>query len=151
METLLCSRRLAFAAVLTGLIGLTGCGAVSSADSGDDAQKWQGTWKLTSVTENGATQAANFEWIVEGDQYQVRMDGRNGDGPYKITLDAKNKRIDVFHHSTPAGTWGGALKGIYEISGDSLTVCYDGTGQHYPKSFDASPGSRQILYKFRRV
>jgi hypothetical protein len=42
------------------------------------------------------------------------------------------------------------LKGIYQISGDSLTVCYDLTGQRYPTSFDAKPGSRQVLYHFRR-
>jgi hypothetical protein len=42
------------------------------------------------------------------------------------------------------------LKGIYELNGDSLTVCYDLTGQHYPKSLDAGRGSRQVLYRFRR-
>ena len=66
-----------------------------------------------------------------------------------ITLDASNKHIDVFHHDTPPGTYGGKLKGIYEIN-DSLTVCYDLTAERYPKSLDAPRGSRQVLYKFRR-
>ncbi len=45
---------------------------------------------------------------------------------------------------------GGKLKGIYEISGDSLKVCFDLTAQQYPKSFDAKRGSRQLIYEFRR-
>ena len=66
------------------------------------------------------------------------------------TIKLEAGRIDVFHHETPRGTYGGKLKGIYKFSGDSLTVCYDLTGQRYPRSFDAPQGSRQVLYHFRR-
>ena len=45
---------------------------------------------------------------------------------------------------------GDRLKGIYEIQGNSLKVCYDLKGQRYPKSFDAGRGSAQVLYQFQR-
>ena len=48
---------------------------------------------------------------------------------------------------SPAGS---GSKGIYEITGDSLKVCYDLKGQRYPKSFDVGPGSVQAVYEFRR-
>jgi hypothetical protein len=48
------------------------------------------------------------------------------------------------------GTYGASLKGIHGIGADALTVCYELTGERYPASFDASRGSRQVLYEFRR-
>src|SRR5690349_11884879 len=103
---------------------LTGCNGASNADS-NDLTKWQGTWKMTACTYDGEPQKGDMEWVVSGDHYNLKVDGKLGQDPYNITLDPSQKRIDVFHHDTPPGTYGGKLKGIYEIRGDSLTVCYD--------------------------
>jgi uncharacterized protein (TIGR03067 family) len=70
-----------------------------------------------------------MEWVVEGDRYRIRLDQRPNPDPYIFKLDANNKHIYVFHHETPPGTYGGSLRGIYQISGDTLMVCYDLTGQ----------------------
>jgi len=93
---------------------------------------------------------ADMEWIVNGDHYNIRLDRHLQEDPNFIKLDASRKRIDVFHHYTPPGTYGGRLKGIYEISGDSLKVCFDLTAEEYPKSFNASRGLRRLIYEFRR-
>ena len=129
---------------------LASCRTISSADSADDTKEWQGTWKMVSCTYDGEPQPGDMEWIVDGNHYTIRLNGVSNVDPYMITLDASRKHIDVFHHETPPGTYGGSLKGIYEVTSDSLTVCYDLTGQRYPESFDAKQGSRQVLYKFRR-
>ncbi len=65
-------------------------------------------------------------------------------------LDVSGKQVDVIHHETLPGTVGGKLKGIYAINSDSLTVCHDLSGERYPTSFEATRGSRQVLYQFRR-
>jgi uncharacterized protein (TIGR03067 family) len=135
--------------VLVGCL-LAGCKAISTGDSSDDVGKWQGTWKMVSTTYDGEPQKADMEWIVKGDQYTIRLDGVSHEDPNMIKLDPSQKHIDVFHHWTPPGTSGGKLKGIYEVTSDSLTVCYDLTDQAYPKSFEAGRGSRQVLYQFRR-
>src|SRR5215831_15284745 len=122
---------------------LAGCGAASRADSEDDARKWQVTWKLVGSTYDGNPQMADMEWVVNGDHYTIRLNGQSHEDLQTFKLNTSRKQIDVTHHETPAGTYGGKVKGIYEISGDSLTVCYDLTGQQYPKSFDAKRGSRQ--------
>jgi uncharacterized protein (TIGR03067 family) len=127
-----------------------GCKTLSTADSADDVKNLQGTWKLVSSTYDGEPQIADMEWIIEGDHYTIRLNQQSHEDPYIFKLDASRKRIDVTHHETPAGTSGGSLKGIYEIGNDSLTVCYDLTGQGYPEAFDAKRGSRQVLYQFRR-
>ena len=135
--------------VLLGCI-LAACRVAVIAGSSDDTEKWQGIWRMVSTTYDGEPQTADMEWIVDGDHYTIRLNGQSHVDPYTIKLDSSQKHIDVFHHETPPGTYGGSLKGIYDISGDSLTVCYDLTGQRYPTSFDAKPGSRQVLYQFRR-
>jgi|HubBroStandDraft_2_1064218.scaffolds.fasta_scaffold343626_1 uncharacterized protein (TIGR03067 family) len=129
---------------------LAGCKLSFIADAADDTEKWQGIWRLVASTYDGEPQMADMEWIVKGDHYTIRLNGVSHVDPYMFKLDASRKRIDVFHHETPPGTSGGSLKGIYEISDDSLTVCYDLTDQRYPESLDAKRGSRQVLYKFRR-
>jgi uncharacterized protein (TIGR03067 family) len=135
--------------VLLGCI-LAACRVAVIAGSSDDTEKWQGTWRMVSTTYDGEPQMADMEWIVDGDHYTIRLNGQSHVDPYTIKLDPSQKHIDVFHHETPPGTYGGSLKGIYDISGDSLTVCYDLTGQRYPDSLDAKRGSRQVLYQFRR-
>jgi len=129
---------------------LAGCRTLSTGNSVDDTKKIQGTWKLVGSTYDGGPQMADMEWIVDGDHYTIRLDGQQHRDPYFFKLDASRRQIDVFHHETPPGTYGGKLKGIYEISGDSLKVCFDLTAQQYPKSFDASRTSRRLIYEFRR-
>jgi uncharacterized protein (TIGR03067 family) len=130
---------------------LAGCGVNhAAATEADDTRAWQGTWKLVACTAGGESQMADLRWVVKGDHYTLRLNGQSGEDPYTFKLDHKQKRIDVFHHDTPKGTWGGSLKGIYEIDGNSLKVCYDLKGQRYPKSFEAGRGSGQVVYEFRR-
>jgi uncharacterized protein (TIGR03067 family) len=129
---------------------LVACQAPHAADSLEDARRWQGAWKLVSSTYDGEPQMADMHWVVNGDHYNIRLNQHLGEDPYTFKLDASQQHIDVTHHETPKGTYGGNLTGIYEISGDSLKVCYDLTGQQYPKSFDATKGSRQVLYQFQR-
>jgi len=146
--------------VLIAAAGLfAGCSATAASNASRDAEdrqgtqdaaNWQGTWKLVSYTDNGQTAQADLTWIVRGDHYVIGIDGNTGDDPYPFQLDPSQKRIDVHHHDTPEGTYGGHFKGIYEIQGDSLKVCYDLMGQRYPTSFAAGPGSRQVLYQFER-
>jgi uncharacterized protein (TIGR03067 family) len=126
------------------------CGVLSAPNSADDAKKWQGTWKMVSCEYDGEPQTADMAWVVSGDHYNIRMNGQVNSDPYFFKLDASRKVVDIFHHDTPRGTIGGKLKGIYEINGDSLIVCYDLTEQNYPTSFEAPRGSRRVLYHFKR-
>jgi len=140
--------RLAWVALLA--LSLVGCDQVLPGSSADDMKALQGTWTLIVATEDGAPQTGDMQWLVEGDAYRVRYNQKLDTTPVKITLDAARKRIDAVHHDTPPGTYGGKLKGIYELNGNSLRVCYDLTGANYPSSFDAGRGSRRVIYEFRR-
>jgi uncharacterized protein (TIGR03067 family) len=120
-----------------------------AANSSNDQSSWQGVWKLVSTTINGEQPSADVQWIVNGDHYTIVVNQvRQGD-PYHFTLDPANGRIIIKQASK--GPHSRSLKGIYKISADTLTVCYDLTGSDYPTSFDAGPGSRRLLYEFRRA
>ena len=138
----------ALAGVLVG--GLSGCTRPPAGGAAEDRASWQGIWKLVSVTENGELQSGDVKWVVDGDHYNIVLNQQRGSDPYNITLDPGRGRVDVFHHDTPPGTYGGKLKGIYRVSADHLTVCYDLTGASYPASFDAGPGSRRAVFEFQR-
>ena len=129
---------------------LAGCGASQAATEADDTRAWQGTWKLVSCTSDGESQTADLQWIVDGDRYTIRVDRQLHADPYAFKLDSGRKRIDVHHHDTPQGTYGGHYKGIYALEGNSLKVCYDLRGAKYPGSFDAPRGSGQALFHFER-
>ncbi len=143
-------RRLGFILLACSLAGCGVTHAANEANQADDTRAWQGTWKLVSCVANGESQMADLAWIVSGDRYTIRLNGQSAADPYPFKLNGKEKQIDVNHHDTPKGTYGGKLKGIYDIRGDTLRVCYDLKGQRYPKSFDAGPGSGQVLYDFQR-
>jgi uncharacterized protein (TIGR03067 family) len=130
---------------------LTGCAPGYASDEGDDRQAWQGTWTLVSCVANGKPRKEDVQWIVDGDRYNIRHNGTTYKVPYKFKLDPKTKHVDVFHHETPKGTFGGKYKGLYEVRGDTLTVCLDPKGQRYPRSLDAPRGSGLVIYEFRRA
>jgi len=130
---------------------LAGCGVSHAVTEADDTHAWQGTWKMVSCTANGESQKGDVQWVVSGDHYTIGLDGQSGTDPYPFKLNSRQKHIDVNHHDTPQGTYGGHLKGIYEIHGNSLKVCYDLKGQQYPTSFAAERGSGQVLYQFQRA
>jgi uncharacterized protein (TIGR03067 family) len=137
-----------FLGVLAVCLLLTACKAAS--DPAADLNVWQGTWTLVSVTNEGQSETHDMQWVVQGNEYRIKLDGQLHSDPYVITLDPGHGRIDVFHHDTPAGTYGGKLKGIYKMSGDTLTVSYDLTGATYPDRFDAPPGSKRAVFVFKR-
>jgi uncharacterized protein (TIGR03067 family) len=91
-------------------------------------------------------------WTFSGDQVTVEVHGARETSQFKVGVGGP-RTIFVKHHDNPLagqGWIGGTLTGIYELSGDRLRVCYAMTGRSYPKRFDASKGSRRIIYEFVR-
>ena len=128
---------------------LAGCGAVAAVPA-DDAKLWQGTWRMDSYVWNGAEQKVDMQWVVDGGHYDIRLNGQLQNGTDTFTLDPGHKRLDVFYHAAPGVNVGGHAKGIYEIHGDSLRLCYDLAGRDYPKVFDAPANSWRVVFVLHR-
>ena len=145
--TLLC------ALVLTASTG-TGARADDKADVEKELKKLQCTWTFESVEVGGKEQpAADFKGMTvtfEGNKFIVKK----GDeviqvGTEKLDPSRSPKTVDV---TVVEGLNKGAVMlGIYEISGDTLKVCFDPEGKKRPTEFKSAPGSPTFVNVHKRV
>jgi hypothetical protein len=111
---------------------LAGCGAPFAADSSEEVKQWQGTWKLVSSIYDGEPQIADMQSTT------ISTSTSNlGRTRTRFKFDASEKHIDVKHHKTPKGYWGGSLTGIYAgfTSGEPCNS-FAGGGHDYPCGSD---------------
>ena len=138
-----------------GLVASGGAGtrADDKADAEKELKKFQGTWTFASVEAGGKeVPAAEFKGITvtfEGDKYTVKK----GDeviqaATQKLDPSKSPKALDVTVAEGP--NKGAVMLGIYEISGDTLKVCFDPEGKKRPTEFKGAPGS-QTLVVHKRV
>jgi uncharacterized protein (TIGR03067 family) len=147
LVTLLCTF------VLTASAG-PGARPDDKADVVKELKKFQGTWTFESVEAGGKEEpAAAFKGMTitfEGDRYTVK----NGDeviqvGTQKLDPSRSPKTIDV---TVAEGLNKGAVMlGIYEVSGDTLKVCFDAEGKKRPTEFKSAPGSQTFVNVHKRV
>src|SRR2546423_13056847 len=127
-----------FCALVLTASGGTGARAGDKADVEKELKKFQGTWTFASVETGGREiPAAEFQGITvtfEGDKYTVKK----GDeviqaATQKLDPSKSPKTLDV---TVAEGLNKGAgMLGIYEISGDTLKVCFDPEGKKRPTQF----------------
>src|SRR5437763_9434753 len=138
-----------------GLIafGGTGPGAEDKTDVENELKKFQGTWTFESVEAGGkklpADQFKGMTVTFEGDKYSVK----NGDkvveaATQKLDPSKSPKTLDA--KVTDGPNKGAVILGIYEISGDTLKVCFDPEGKKRPTEFKGVSGS-QTLVVHKRV
>ena len=143
--------RLAFVSLLCTLAlavsNKIGARADDKTDVEKELKKFQGTWTFESVEAGGKTLPnADFKGMTvtfELDKYTVKM----GDEVIQVAtpkLDPSKspKTIDV--SVTKGIDKGATIRGIYEINGDTLKVCFDREGKR-PTEFKSTPGSRVLV------
>jgi uncharacterized protein (TIGR03067 family) len=144
--------RIALAALLGALVltavGGSGARADGKADIEKELKKFQGTWAFESVEAGGKeVPTDNFQGVTvtfTGDKYAVKK----GDQVFEaatLKLDPSKspKAFDVTVTEGP--NKGAVMPGIYEISGDTLKVCFDPEGKKRPTEFKAATGSQTLV------
>jgi uncharacterized protein (TIGR03067 family) len=133
--------------------GRSGARGDDQADVEKELKKLQGAWTFESVEVGGKEQpAAEFKDMTvtfEGAKFTVK---KGSDviqvGTDKLDLSKSPKTVDV---TVVEGLNKGAVMlGIYEISGDTLKVCFDPEGKKRPTEFKSASGS-QTLVVHKRV
>jgi uncharacterized protein (TIGR03067 family) len=146
LVTLLCT-------LVVAASGGTGARADDKAAVEKELKKFQGTWTFESVETGGKEiQATEFKGMTvtfEGDKFTVKK----GDeviqaATQKLDPSRSPKTLDVT--VTEGLNKGAVMLGIYEISGDTLKVCFDPEGKKRPTQFKTGPGS-QTLVVHKRV
>ena len=133
--------------------GGTGARADDKADVEKELKKFQGTWTFESVEAGGkklpADQFKGITVTFEGDKYAVKKGDEVVEAAtQKLDPSKSPKTLDA--KVTDGPNKGAVILGIYEISGDTLKVCFDPEVKKRPAEFKAESGS-QTLVVHKRV
>lgn len=143
--------RIALAALLCTVVLTVSGGTGPRTDKADvekELKKFQGTWTFESVVAGGKKVPADaFKGVTitfEGDKYTVQK----GDeviqaATQKLDPSKSPKALDVTVAEGP--NKGTVILGIYEISGDTLKVCFDPEGKQRPTQFKSASGSQTLV------
>jgi uncharacterized protein (TIGR03067 family) len=149
--------RIALVTFLCALGVIASGGSGSRADDKADVQKelkkFQGAWTFELVVAGGKEiPAAEFKGMTvtfEGDKYTVKKgDEVIQSATQKLDPSKSPKAFDATVAEGP--NKGAVLLCIYEISGDTLKVCFDPEAKKRPTQFKSESGS-QTLVVHKRV
>src|SRR5262245_62358381 len=134
--------------------GGTGARADEKADVEKELKKFQGTWTVESVVAGGMEiPIDNFKGMTvtfEGDKYTVKVgDEVIQKASQKLDPSKSPKAMDGTVAEGPGK--GTVILGIYEISEDTLKVCFDEAGNKRPTEFKTAAGSQTTLAVYKRA
>ncbi len=141
------SRFLFFAAILAAFLS-----AFVSTAQADDLKSMQGKWRVESAEAEGkavvSPELTDLVVTITGETYEVSTKDGIDRGSLKVDEGQKPKAIDATHTEGPES--GKMIKGIYELKGDTLRVCYAVTGGERPTEFATRQGSPVLMITYRR-
>jgi uncharacterized protein (TIGR03067 family) len=137
-------------------VGLAASGTLADdkADVEKEFKKLQGAWTFESCVAGGkelpAAQLEGLILVFEGEKHTVKK----GDeviqvATQKLDPSKSPKTIDVTMTEGP--NKGAVMLGIYEISGDTLKVCFEFEGKKRPTEFKSAAGSQTFVNVHKRV
>jgi uncharacterized protein (TIGR03067 family) len=126
--------------------------ASTRADDKDDAPKTTGTWIPTSAELGGNKfpdeVLKSIKLVIDGDKYTVTVGEVTDKGTAKVDSKAKPMSIDIL--GTDGPNKGKTILGIFELTGDTLKVCYDLSGKARPTAFESKPNTQLFLVTYKR-
>jgi uncharacterized protein (TIGR03067 family) len=91
-----------------------------------------------------AGQAQTARLSVDGSDFAFSLGGLTiAKGTYKLDPNKTPKEVDMV--STGGLGRGGLIKGIYELNGNTMTICVTPPGNARPAAFNSPPGSSNRL------
>ncbi|HYT89054.1 MAG TPA: TIGR03067 domain-containing protein [Gemmataceae bacterium] len=132
---------------------------VASSQDGDskkDLKQMEGTWKATmheidgkKTTEEEQKQA-DVKLVIKGGKYTVSFGGKVvGKGTVKLDATKKPREVDAIATEGPGKDE--TMKGIYELKGDEMRVCFAQPGKERPTEFRTKEGTGQMLLGYKRI
>ncbi len=91
---------------------------------------------------------AGMSLQINDGSYLVNVAGQLDRGELSVQADANPPRMEIISRAGP--TAGSRFRAIYRIDGDRLLICYDLSGQDYPKEFSSTAGTQEYLVDYVR-
>ncbi len=134
-------------------------GLLVAADSGKDSdarkerERLAGTWQVVTMENDGARTAAadvkQLRVIFTGKKLTWdRGEKERYDATYRLDPAASPKTIDVTFLMGPRE--GKTHKGVYQLKGNELKICWSASGQERPRDFTAGRKSSRTLLVLKR-
>jgi len=136
-------------------LGLAMVGIVLSCATlrADDTKDIQGIWmpvKAALGVQNLPEETLRTMRLkITDDQYEVVVGREAERGQLKLDPSLKTKTLDIICKEGP--NKGKTVLGIYELSNETLRVCYALTGDKRPTAFDVRGEAALFLVTFKRV
>jgi uncharacterized protein (TIGR03067 family) len=127
------------------------CSAAIAADApkADDPKAIEGTWVVVSMKSRGEAEKmeGTMTLTFAGDKVTLKHEDRTKEGKVRIDATTNPKQLDI----TPDDKDDAPMKGIYELTGDSLKICTveEKDGQR-PASFDSKVEKKAVLLTLKR-
>jgi len=122
----------------------------------DEKRMIEGTWTLVAVELGGQKlPGESFKDAAAGATAGrlILTDGRytyqNDQGTYKINPADRPRTMDLTGTAGP--NQGKTFSAIYELTADSLKICYDLGGKMRPSEFTTRAGTKQFLAFYKRA
>lgn len=120
-------------------------------DSKKDPAKIEGTWLAKSAELGGKKLSKKFtenlKLTLKEGEYEVQAESPDrGTVTYKDSADPKEMDIK----GTEGPNKGKTFLAIYELSGDTLKICYDLSGKSRPAEFKTEPKTQLFFVTYDR-
>lgn len=114
------------AALAAGALALAGPASAEDKKA-DDAKAIQGTWKVESAESSDGNapppeEIAKIKFVIDKEMITIDMGERKRPAKYKLDPGKKPKQIDIMPDE--GDNKGKTYPGIYELSGDTLKLCF---------------------------
>jgi uncharacterized protein (TIGR03067 family) len=116
-------------------------------------ERWQGTFELISMVEDGKTTAGkpleSRKLTVEGNKYHFQNRDFNERGSYRFDLTADPQHLDII-------VGDGADKGkiylaVFDATDQRVRICFEKKNEKRPTKMTGAKGSGAILEVWRKV
>lgn len=113
----------------------------------------EGKWGFSSLEIDGATVPAAMLGasfiLIDGDRFRMESPEATYEGVFQIDVEASPCEIDIAFNEGPEA--GQTALGVFEIEGDSFTLCLGLVGSTRPEKFATAPGSGHALEILTRL
>jgi uncharacterized protein (TIGR03067 family) len=138
--------------LLSMILSLILAPAVSHGEDKEDAKSMEGTWLAASAELAGQPWPEELVKSIKlemmDSQYTVTVGRAVDKGKVTIDPSKKPKAIDVT--GTDGPNKGKTFLAIYEVTKDTLKVCYDLSGKERPTEFKTKAGTQLFLVTYKR-
>jgi uncharacterized protein (TIGR03067 family) len=127
------------------------------ADAKDEATKkvskdLLGVWKVEKAERNGsaapADVVAKLSLVFAEDKVTIKEGDGGEEATYKIDASQKPMTLDITPLQGPNANK--TAKGIIQLEGDSLKMCWSRPGGERPKEFVTKTGTNTLLFVLKR-